>query len=87
MDTLQTIKELAAEQFGAALDAIDPDAKVDTFGMDSLGFLEFLFALEDKLKISIPQDAVAQVKTLRELAVVIDGVIAAGVAAPPPAAS
>ena len=77
MDTLQTIKELAAEQFGASLDTIDPDAKIDTLGMDSLGFLEFLFVLEDKLQISIPQDAVTQVKTLRELATVIDGLIAA----------
>lgn len=83
MDTLQTIKELAGTQFGAPVDSIDADAKLDTIGVDSLGFLEFLFALEDKLKISIPQDAVAQVKTLRELATAIDGVIAAT----PPAAS
>lgn len=83
MDTLQTIKELAAVQFGPPADTIDADAPINTLGIDSLGFLEFLFELEDKLKISIPQDAVTHVKTLRELATVLDGLIAAA----PPGAS
>jgi hypothetical protein len=47
MDTLPTIKELAAKQFGGDPDAIDPDAPVDQLGIDSLGFLELLFELED----------------------------------------
>jgi acyl carrier protein len=73
MDTVALIKELAASQFGGSPDAIDVDAPVNQLGIDSLGFLEFLFELEDKLGFPIPQDAVANVKTLRELASVIDG--------------
>lgn len=71
MDTLLSIKELAAKQFGGDANAIDIDAPVDQLGIDSLGFLEFLFELEDKLGISIPQESVANVKTLRELADVV----------------
>jgi len=78
MDTLQTIKDLAATQFGGAADAIDVDAKVNTLGIDSLGFLEFMFEVEDKFGFAIPQDAVAHVTTLRELATAIDGVVAGG---------
>lgn len=77
MDTLARIKELAAKQFGGEPAAIDENAPVDQLGIDSLGFLEFLFELEDKFGISIPQESVAQVKTLAELATAIDGVIAA----------
>lgn len=77
MTTLQTIKELAAKQFGGEPDAIDENATVDKLGIDSLGFLEFMFELEDKFGFSIPQEAVAHVKTLRELAEAVDGVIAA----------
>jgi acyl carrier protein len=77
MDTLTTIKELAATQFGGDAGAIDEDAPVDQLGIDSLGFLEFLFELEDKLAISIPQESVAKVRTLRELATAIDGLITA----------
>ena len=72
MDTLLSIKELAAKQFGGDANDIDIDAPVDQLGIDSLGFLEFLFELEDKLGISIPQESVTNVKTLRELADVVD---------------
>jgi len=82
MDTLHTIKELAAKQFGVDVDAIDENAPVDKLGIDSLGFLEFLFELEDALGLSLPQEAVANVRTLAELAVAIDGVIASKSVAP-----
>lgn len=72
MDTLLSIKELAAKQFGGDANDVDIDVPVDQLGIDSLGFLEFLFELEDKLGMSIPQESVASVKTLRELADVVD---------------
>jgi len=76
MDTLTKIKELAAAQFGGDANTIDVDAKVNTLGIDSLGFLEFMFELEDKLGFPIPQETVANVTTLRELATAIDAVAA-----------
>lgn len=81
MDTLQTIKELAATQFGAAVDAVDESASVDKLGIDSLGFLEFMFEVEDKFGVSVPQESLSGVRTLKELAVVVDGVLAAKSAA------
>lgn len=86
LDTLQVVRELAAAQVGATVDTIDVDVTADSLGLDSLDFLEFLFALEDKLKIRIPHEAVATVKTLRDLAAVIDGLIAAAPPVAPPAA-
>jgi acyl carrier protein len=82
MDTLRIIKELAATQFGGEPDAIDENAPVDKLGIDSLGFLEFMFELEDRLGLSIPQESVTGVRTLRDLATAIDGLIAANAAAP-----
>ena len=67
------IRELAAEQFGGDAATLDVDAPVDKLGIDSLGMLEFLFDLEDKLGIPIPQDSVVGIKTLRELSNVIEG--------------
>lgn len=80
--TLSRIKELAATQFGGEPDAIDENKPVDQLGIDSLGFLEFMFELEDKFGFSIPQDKVQHVRTLRELAAAIDGLIAEKAAAP-----
>jgi acyl carrier protein len=77
VDTLHTIMELAAKQFGGEPERIDADLPVDQLGIDSLGFLEFLFELEDHFGMPIPQESVAGVHTLRELAVVVDGLTAA----------
>jgi acyl carrier protein len=82
MDTLAAIKEVAAKQFGREPDSIDENTPVDQLGIDSLGFLEFLFELEDRFGFPIPQENVANVRTLRELAVVIDALIAVKPATP-----
>jgi acyl carrier protein len=73
--TLLIIKELAAKQFGGDPDTVDENAPIDQLGVDSLGFLEFLFELEDKLGVSIPQESVANVRTLHDLATVVDGLL------------
>jgi acyl carrier protein len=72
MEILSELKELAAKQFGADAASVDVDAPIDKLGIDSLGFLEFLFEAEDKFGIPIPQDQVNGVKTLRELAALIE---------------
>jgi acyl carrier protein len=79
VDTLHTIMELAAKQFGGEPERIDADLPVDQLGIDSLGFLEFLFELEDHFGMPIPPDSVVGVHTLRELSVVVDGLTAAHV--------
>jgi acyl carrier protein len=75
--TLQTIKELAAKQFGGEPDDIDAGVPVDQLGIDSLGFLEFLFELEDHFTIPIPPESVKDVHTLAQLATAVDGLLAA----------
>ncbi len=81
-DTLSIIRDLAAVQFGVEdPSTVDVTAPFDTLGADSLWFLEFLFELEDKLGIPIPQDSVAGVHTLRELAAVVDELLSARTAA------
>lgn len=82
MDTLTRIKELAAKQFGGEADAIDENAPVDQLGIDSLGFLEFMFELEDQFGFPIPQESVQHVKTLAELATAIDGLATTNPATP-----
>lgn len=77
MATIDTLKDLAAAQFGRALDEIDENTPIDQLGIDSLGFLEFLFELEDKLGLPIPTESVQHVRTLRELAVAIDELLVA----------
>ena len=83
MNTLDSIKQLAAKQFGREPDSIDENVPIDQLGIDSLGFLEFLFELEDHFGISIPQESVVGVRSLKELVVVIDTLIASKPATSP----
>jgi len=83
MDTLVTLKELAAKQFGRDVDTIDADVPFDQLGADSLGLLEFLFELEDHFDIAIPQEDAAKAQTLRALSALIDRLVATAGASPP----
>jgi len=77
VDTLHTIRSLAAAQFGGDADVIDVDAPVDQLGIDSLGLLEFLFELEDNFAVSIPPQSMPTIPTLRDVAAAVDTMLAA----------
>lgn len=74
MDTLSVVRELAAKQLDADPATFDVDLPIDQLGIDSLGYMEFLFDLEDRVKFPIPQQEAAAVRTLRELAALVDRV-------------
>jgi acyl carrier protein len=72
LNTLESIGTLAAKQFGVDPKQIDVDAPIQQLGVDSLGFLEFLFELEDHFDISNEQDEAKEVRSIRDLAALID---------------
>ena len=72
MTTLETIRDLAAQQFGLEPLAIEPDTPVADYGVDSLGLIEFMFVLEDVFHVQIGKQAGPIPKTLRELAGLLD---------------
>jgi len=76
MDSLRAITDLAAQQLGDDTATIDVDAPISQLGVDSLGFLELLFELEDHVGVPIPPEAVKEVQTLRELAAKVDEIVA-----------
>jgi acyl carrier protein len=52
--------------------AIEPDAPVSDYGVDSLGLIEFMFVLEDVFHVRIGREARPVPTTLRELAGMLD---------------
>jgi acyl carrier protein len=79
MDTLRAITDIATQQLGNEGAAIDVDAPIAQLGVDSLGFLELLFELEDHVGVPIPPESVKDANTLRELAARVDAIVANGV--------
>jgi len=48
---------LFAETFSLSEDKLVPDASLESLGLDSLAVIEFLFQIEDKFGIQIPNES------------------------------
>lgn len=66
---------MMVEQFDLKLEDLNPDAELDKLGLDSLSVIEFMFNLEDELKIQLPDERV-ELKTVGDVAKVVDKIIA-----------
>jgi acyl carrier protein len=75
MSSLQTIQRKMVEQFDLKPEDLSPDVQLDKLGLDSLSVIEFMFNLEDELKIKLPDERV-ELKTVGDVARVVDRIIA-----------
>lgn len=75
MSSLQTIQHMMVEQFDLKLEDLTPDAQLEGLGLDSLSVIEFMFHLEDELKIKLPDERV-EIKTVQDVANIVDRIIA-----------
>lgn len=71
MSSLKELQDLIQQKYGLAPEALAPDASMRASGVDSLALVEFIYEVEDKYGISIP-DKHANLDTLAELAEVVD---------------
>jgi acyl carrier protein len=72
MSSLKDLQDLIQEKYGIEPAALDPHASIRGAGLDSLALVEFLFAVEDRFGISLP-DQQTDLDTLADLAAVVDG--------------
>ncbi|HEU0283174.1 MAG TPA: phosphopantetheine-binding protein [Gallionella sp.] len=75
MSSLQTIHHMMVKQFDLKLEDLSPEAKLENLGLDSLSVIEFMFNLEDELKIKLPDERV-EIKTVQDVADILDRIIA-----------
>ncbi|MFA6972440.1 MAG: phosphopantetheine-binding protein [Gallionella sp.] len=75
MSSLPTIQRMMVEQFDLKLENLTPDATLESLGLDSLSVIEFMFNLEDELKIKLPDERV-EIKTLQDVTNLVDRIIA-----------
>lgn len=54
--TFDAISTVLADQFHVAADAVRPEATLEQLGLDSLALMEFVFAMEDRFDVRIPED-------------------------------
>jgi acyl carrier protein len=75
MSSLETIQRMMVEQFDLKLEDLTPDAELESLGIDSLSVIEFMFNLEDELKIKLSDERL-ELKTVQDVANIVDKLIA-----------
>lgn len=81
---VQTVLSAIAEVKHVPPEEIDLDASLADLGFDSLDTVTMLFELENRLDISIPDEAAKSVRTVQD---VVDGVRRLVESSPPQAAT
>jgi acyl carrier protein len=79
MSSLKELQDLIQEKYGIPSSELDPHASMREKGLDSLALAEFIFEIEDKFGIEVPDDN-PNIDTLAELAALVDKMRAAKVA-------
>ena len=67
MDTLARIKQLAAQEFSLEAAQLDAAASLESLGIDSLSFIEFMFKIEEEFGVAVSDDDLRGIKTLSDL--------------------
>jgi acyl carrier protein len=67
MDTLARIKQLAAKEFSLEPEKLDAGASLESLGIDSLSFIEFMFKVEEEFGVSVSDEDLKSIKTLADL--------------------
>lgn len=71
--SIDKVTKLLAEQLNIDAKTIKPTSKiVEDLGADSLDMIEMLMSLEDEFGISVPDDQVANLKTVKDIVAFID---------------
>ena len=72
---IERIKEAIAKQLRMSPDEIADDAAIlEDLGADSLDVVEMLMTLEDEMSITIPDDDVASLRTVKDIADYLENV-------------
>jgi acyl carrier protein len=73
MKTIDKVKKLIAEQLCISTDDISDTANIlEDLGADSLDVVELLMTFEDEFGVSIPDEQVAELKTIPAIVKIID---------------
>lgn len=71
MTTLERIEKLFVDKLELNRDLVTPESTLESFGIDSLDKIEFLFSLEDEFKIKIPESEV-KIDTVQDVVNMVD---------------
>ena len=73
MATIDKVKKIIAGQLSVAVEKITDTTNIaEDLGADSLDLVEILMSLEDEFGVSIPDEAIPEIKTINDVVAFID---------------
>ncbi len=76
MNTLDTLVDILVRDYCVAREQIQPEATLETLGLDSLSVLELMFKIEDRYKVKITGDTPTDLLTVSDVVRYIDSLLA-----------
>jgi acyl carrier protein len=76
MNTLELIQDILIKEYSLTRAQLQPDAQLAAVGVDSLGLIELMFQVEDRLGITLPEDKTPTLSTVGDLVVYMDQLMA-----------
>lgn len=73
---LKTVQEILCQQYELSEAQVAPDQKLKNLGLDSLTQIEFVYKLEERFGISMP-DAPSSITTVADVVRVVEETLAA----------
>ena len=71
--TIDKVKEIIANQLSVKAEDLKDDTNIaEELGADSLDLVEILMSLEDEFGVSIPDEAIPTIKSIKDLVDFID---------------
>lgn len=75
MNTYDRLVRILANEHKLATETLQPDARLDELGIDSLSVMELLFMIEEEFNIRVPDDRVPLV-TIDDMVSYVNNLIA-----------
>ena len=79
MNTLETVQSILADALKVPPAQLEPEARLEDLGLDSLDLIDLMFKLEDRFDLTIQDDS-RKLVTIKDVVGYIDELVAA---APP----
>jgi len=75
MSTLERLQTILLRDYPLERSALTPDALLESLGIDSLGVMDLLFAIEEEFHVTVPSERVP-LATLGDLVAYVDALVA-----------
>jgi acyl carrier protein len=70
--TIERLQTLLTDKFSVPAERVQPEAVLETLGLDSLDLIEVLFEVEEEFNIRVPQEGAAlRTATVKDI---VDGI-------------